>query len=295
MRALRVVAMLLLCVSVATRMTPNPWARNPGVPKGIRIRRDVSRKEQQEWFFHLEGPVHETVRQKLASALEVDSLKYVPYNTYIGFANAAAVARARAAIPEVVWVGPVEAHHKVSHELFPALLGNAAARGQVEVAVLLASPESWRPAAAPGADADHSEGEAHEEGIFTVDPRSFNEEDRGASEAWWAEALGVGRAHATSGRRARGTEGGGAWVRAASPWRLVVGVGVEGAPALISKLAAHARVAWVERREAPVVRNKWAKGIVQSGVAGDHVIFDKGLKGQGEIVGIADTGIDMSL
>lgn len=44
----------------------------------FRIRRDVSRKEQQEWFFHLEGPVHETVRQKLASALEVDSLKYLP-------------------------------------------------------------------------------------------------------------------------------------------------------------------------------------------------------------------------
>ena len=41
-----------------------------------RIRRDVSRNEEQEWFFHLDGPVHEVVRQKLASALAVDSLKY---------------------------------------------------------------------------------------------------------------------------------------------------------------------------------------------------------------------------
>ena len=26
---------------------------------------------------------------------------------------------------QVVWAGPVEMHHKVSHELFPALLGDA--------------------------------------------------------------------------------------------------------------------------------------------------------------------------
>ena len=36
----------------------------------------------------------------------------------------------------------------------------------------------------------------------------------------------------------------------------------------------------MERREVPKVRNKWAKGIVQSGVAGDHVIFDKGIRGE---------------
>jgi len=42
-----------------------------------RIRRDVSRNEEQEWFFHLDGPVHEVVRQRLASSLEVDSLKYL--------------------------------------------------------------------------------------------------------------------------------------------------------------------------------------------------------------------------
>jgi hypothetical protein len=186
----------------------------------------------------------------------------------------------------------------VSPELYSAVLGGsgpggAAPRGQrrrggggvarVELAVLLAVPEQWRAAAQPGGDAG-----------TVVNPRVFDEADRAASEARWARELGVGRAHPRSARRSRGARSG-SWVRAAGPERLVLGAASADAPALIGRLAAHPRVAWVEPREVPRLRNKWAKGIVQSGDAAKRVLFERGLMGQGEIVGIADTGVEMQL
>jgi len=97
-------------------------------------------------------------------------------------------------------VEPVAPHHKVSPELYSAVLGSsgpggAAPRGQrrrggggvgwIELAVLLAVPEQWRAAAQPGGDPG-----------TVVNPRVFDESDRAASEARWARELGVGRAHA---------------------------------------------------------------------------------------------------
>jgi hypothetical protein len=35
-------------------------------------------EQQREWFFHVSGPASEALRQRLADALRVDSLKCTP-------------------------------------------------------------------------------------------------------------------------------------------------------------------------------------------------------------------------
>ena len=53
-------------------------------------------------------------------------------------------------------------------------------------------------------------------------------------------------------------------------------------------------VLWVERREVMKPHNRWATGLCQSGNIEEHPIFDSGLDGDGIVVGVSDTGIDMT-
>ena len=51
-------------------------------------------------------------------------------------------------------------------------------------------------------------------------------------------------------------------------------------------------VHWLERKQKVAFRNKYAQGITQSQVVGRTPAWDVGLRGEGEIVGIGDTGVD---
>jgi len=70
---------------------------------------------------------------------------------------------------------------------------------------------------------------------------------------------------------------------------------VAGALALkktVAMLALHPRVHWIEARSEITMRNKEAGLALQSTDANSHRIWQKGILGAGQIVGLADTGID---
>lgn len=63
---------------------------------------------------------------------------------------------------------------------------------------------------------------------------------------------------------------------------------------LVYDIASMPFVLWVEYREHVIVHNRWAAGLCQSGTVGEYPMFDSGLDGSGMVVGVSDTGIDMS-
>ena len=61
---------------------------------------------------------------------------------------------------------------------------------------------------------------------------------------------------------------------------------------VVSWLALQPRTHWVEEYHPPHALNKYGAKAVQSFNASTHAIWDKGIKGDGQIVGVADTGLD---
>lgn len=88
---------------------------------------------------------------------------------------------------------------------------------------------------------------------------------------------------------------GSARVSAASHKKLVVQIGDAATAIVIPWLAQQRETAWVEEHEVMRTRNKWAKGIIQSGNSSFVPLHDRGILGAGVVVGIADTGIDHKL
>ena len=78
---------------------------------------------------------------------------------------------------------------------------------------------------------------------------------------------------------------------AASHKKIIVRTADAAAAAVIAWLAQRSETAWVEPREVVSLRNKWAKGIIQSGNSSFVPLHDRGLLGAGVVVGIADTGV----
>lgn len=63
---------------------------------------------------------------------------------------------------------------------------------------------------------------------------------------------------------------------------------------LVSNIASLPMVLWVEHRQQVKTHNRWATGLCQSGTEGEHPMFESGLDGTGLVVGVSDTGIDMT-
>lgn len=66
---------------------------------------------------------------------------------------------------------------------------------------------------------------------------------------------------------------------------------------MVDSIAEHREVQWIERYEAMYSLNRWAKGICQSGSSLYQPLTLRsttGLTGAGQIVGVSDTGLDMS-
>jgi subtilisin family serine protease len=84
-------------------------------------------------------------------------------------------------------------------------------------------------------------------------------------------------------------------VYAASPKKLIVQTADATAGIVLPWLAQQPETSWVEAREVMTTRNKWAKGIIQSGNSSFTPLHDRGILGRGVVVGIADTGLDHKL
>jgi subtilisin family serine protease len=62
----------------------------------------------------------------------------------------------------------------------------------------------------------------------------------------------------------------------------------------VVRLLSHRReVLWIERCSEIIPHNRFARGVCQSGSYGSTPIHDMGLTGEGEVIGISDTGLDM--
>jgi len=61
---------------------------------------------------------------------------------------------------------------------------------------------------------------------------------------------------------------------------------------LLSEIAHRPNVLWIEPYHAPVLLNDNSRWICQSYWSGSTPVWDKGIHGEGQIVGIADTGLD---
>ncbi len=64
------------------------------------------------------------------------------------------------------------------------------------------------------------------------------------------------------------------------------------APALVNELARIDDVWWIEEKPEFYLMNDQTKWVVQSNVSGSTPVWDKGLHGEGQIVGVMDSGLD---
>eukprot|EP00286_Rhodomonas_abbreviata_P027019 CAMPEP_0181300760 /NCGR_PEP_ID=MMETSP1101-20121128/7061_1 /TAXON_ID=46948 /ORGANISM="Rhodomonas abbreviata, Strain Caron Lab Isolate" /LENGTH=1212 /DNA_ID=CAMNT_0023406017 /DNA_START=242 /DNA_END=3877 /DNA_ORIENTATION=+ len=214
--------------------------------------------ESREWLIHVKGPVHSSLTTRLRENLGVTDIQYVPHHTFLAFTNGKAIQEAQAKMREIVWVGIVLPHHKVSSELFPLLLSDTShvrragsEPPMVEVYLMLSRPLQDK-----------------------ADVALFSWEEK------LERVVPMASTHKIH-------------IRAASVNKLVIKMHEDQVPAALQFLSEQHETAWVEPKPKHKLRNKWAKGILQSGEAGKHLMFTRGLEGQGEILGIADTGIDM--
>ncbi|HMA47563.1 MAG TPA: S8 family serine peptidase, partial [Frankiaceae bacterium] len=67
------------------------------------------------------------------------------------------------------------------------------------------------------------------------------------------------------------------------------------APGQIAALAQREDVLWIEEALQPEIVNETTRWVIQSDVAGSTPIWDAGLHGEGQIVGIGDTGLDYDM
>jgi hypothetical protein len=245
------------------------WEDEDGVPAGDDV-------VEREWLIHLKGPIHRDLRIKLAGSLGVaeDALTYVPSNTFMVSSTHVRVQAAKAAVPDVLWVGHVLPHHKVSPELHTVVLNDF--------------PSSHPPQTSSRRHILTSEEDAVELAVVLA-PHAHQ---RAASTAEkWADRLGCEFAPegAREGRRNQ------QWVRVASPKKFILRLHRRAAREALRYMSQQHETSWIEPRERFRLRNKWSQGIIQSGKAFNTPIFDRGISGQNQIIGIADTGIDMNL
>jgi len=231
---------------------------------------------EREWLIHLKGPIHRDLRVELAHALgvEEDALKYVPSNTFLVSTTHTRVQAAKSAVPHVLWAGHVLPHHKVSPELHSNILDDFPEPRPAQTSLrrhLLTSEE-----------------DAVELAVV-LSPHSHHRTNSTAAK--WADRLGceIPLAGDMQGDTRQ------AWLRIASPKKLILRLHRSAVPEALQFLAQQHETSWVEPRERFRIRNKWAQGIIQSGKAFATPIFTRGLTGTGQIIGIADTGIDMNL
>lgn len=62
---------------------------------------------------------------------------------------------------------------------------------------------------------------------------------------------------------------------------------------LVAEIALHEDVCFVGAYEDPQILNDFASGIVQSGASGSKLMYDVGLDGNGQVVAMSDSGIDI--
>jgi len=74
--------------------------------------------------------------------------------------------------------------------------------------------------------------------------------------------------------------------------RAVIGVAIEDLGQLLPEIAGRPEVDWIALYHVPRVANDLARWVCQSGVSNQCPIWDRGIHGEGQIIGVGDTGVD---
>ena len=263
--------------SLRVRQRLNAPLHVPADRRGVAATASIGGEEcvEREWLIHLQGPIDHDLRVLVAGALGVgeEALKYVPSNTLLVSSTCARIEGAKAWVPQILWAGHVLPHHKVSPDLHTLVLEDIPdpQRTRERRRLVLDSQEDAIDLAVELAPHAHQ----HTKNIAVR----------------WAEWLGCEMA----ANRTQEGKPSKQWLRIASPRKLILRLHRQAASETLRFLVQQHETSWIEPRERFFLRNKWSQGIVQSGTAFRTPIFDRGLRGEGQIIGIADTGIDMNL
>jgi hypothetical protein len=248
---------------------------------------------EREWLVHLKGPICQDLRVQLSRALGVehDALTYVPSNTFLVVSTHARVQAAKTAVQNVLWAGHVLPHHKVSPELYPVILGE---------------PSSARAFDTSPRRSPEPEQEADKDAVELAVSLAAHTHDRASSIGTkWASQLGcsfsssspspspsssssaaAGGTNASSNRKQQACS-----IHIASPSKVLLRVrdrvSVTGVIHFLSKQHA---TSWIQPRERFRLQNRWVTGVVQSGTLTRTPLWDRGLRGEKQIIGTADTG-----
>eukprot|EP00741_Cyanophora_paradoxa_P023678 tig00021612_g22872.t1 len=231
--------------------------------RGLRAvrHRAASTKAQRIYIVQLESPVTAAAQRAVEAAGGVRLGPYIPHNAYLVSATAEQLARIRA-VPHVVWAGRLKREHKAH----PMLAGPAARAYSTWTAHVAAE---W--AAGQGVPTAHR--------LAGVWRRQLSASLRGN---FSIEALDEGRVRVTLRNPHDG-------------------------PLALEFLSNQGLVHWVEPRRPIVLKNLYASRVIQADVTStaeqlaDLVanqraiatpIYDRGIAGAGEVVGVMDDGLD---
>ncbi|KNC51787.1 uncharacterized protein AMSG_12105 [Thecamonas trahens ATCC 50062] len=231
-------------------------------------------QERSLHVVHVSGRLDDDAKAKLVgemAALGVSLGSYLPHHSYLVFCSGREALEIQG-LPVVRWVGPFLPEYKVHAEVatFVSLPGDV----QTTLSASKAPAEMPR-----GGYSKHMHGSK----LFVLLAE-------GAPEAASSTAAGDYAAAVEARLEAAGFRG--VNVAAASPSKLVVTLQSFVEQGLVQALARDAAVQHIEFAPVFALRNKFARGITQSGTAGQTPITAAGLDGAGEVVGVADSGLD---
>lgn len=267
----------------------DPLAEAPNVPSGLSY--DQPAPGQKAYFIvQFDRPITDAMKSGLGAA-GVELLHYINYNGFIVSADGPSLERAKA-LSSVRWAGMFEPAYKLSPRLseqYDQILANAEERGSVS---------SPGPASSVGSDIlSDSVGTSE---ASAIDP------SRWSGKAVSAEQTKVSASPSTT-IEVLITTFDSSWVDEVSD--SVYGLGGNGIMVsykmwgtvraivdrgVLSEIARLPGVMWIDRQSDPHIFNDIARWVIQSSDAASFAtpIHDHGIWGTGQVVTLADTGID---
>ena len=268
------------------------------------LRSSAGRTEERTYLVHMDDAGDERWRRAVREATGRRLERYIPHNTFLLDLGPEALRRTQALVgTAVVWIGELQPHHKLAAAALQKLdreLDGSARSGAG------AAPRTK--AAAPPPDAVLV-ARVRSSSAATLAPHF----ERGLLRAGFAVSVTAATPQKLHVRRPAADAGGGsagtgtreeqrpgpqAWAQGVGEW-----------------LSQESEVLWVEPKARIKVRNRYAAMTVQGGfpdgqrpcppcshlvrqcpscaLAGRTPVWDLGLRGEGEIVGCGDTGIDV--
>ena len=252
----------------------DPLREMPPLPTGLRFQ--AAEADSPYRIVQFEGPITESWRARLEQA-GATPLHYLSENAFV---VRAVGEEGLAELPGVRWVGPFEPAFKLSPRLAAADADGddpKTAPGRFDGSVLLAGRDSQVVFPGPPRELEASERLPSAPAppsnrlrvlLLPFEPHRVREV--------------VDAARALGGSDLTGSEG---------RWGTVRGEIDRDA---LTALARHPAVMWIDRESQPYVFNDLARWVIQSGDATSRrtPIHDRGLRGAGQVVTVADTGLD---